>query len=472
MLKVKELIKRIKLPAKASVYYLIASTAGKVVSFIITPFSTRLLGKEAFGQFSLYMALLGGVSVICSAITSGSAVYKGLRDHSENRNGYLRSVLAVNLVFSVIICILLFAFSRFFGLERFLLFPLTLQISCDGATAVALSFKRFDYKYKTVTAMAIISAVTPPVIAIYILSRLGGGYIVRIYSLLFVSICLAVYSLTKILFKGEKAERGTVKYIVRSSVPLLPHSISSALSVQADKLIITSLMGAAALAKYTVVYSLGIALQFTVTSIGAALGPWIIRRLDANEGDKVAKLILPMIIGYCALSLCLIAVGPEAMRILAPSEYLDALPALLPIAMSTPFYFISSVTTVGLVHANKGKYTAIISVFSAIICIILNYTLIGRLGFLGAGLVTFINQATVALSGAVLLSRVKLGNIVNVSKIALPCLVSIGVGTAIYMLRNYVLPRIIILLFPAVMLLYCLRKAGELVLEKDSKIPS
>ena len=97
-LKLSELIKRIKLPAKASIYYLAASTAGKIVSFVITPFTTRLLGKENFGQFSLYMALLGGVSVICSAFTSSSAVYKGMQNFGK-KSGYLISVLWVSIAY-------------------------------------------------------------------------------------------------------------------------------------------------------------------------------------------------------------------------------------------------------------------------------------------------------------------------------------------------------------------------------------
>lgn len=468
-MKAKELIKRIKLPARASIYYLVASAIGKVVSFVITPFATRLLGEEEFGQFSLYMAILGGVSIVCSALTSSSAVYKGLKDHEGRREGYLRGVLGVNLIFSLLICLLLLAFMPFIKLKRFLLIPMTIQILCDGIIAVSMSAKRFDYKYRTVATVAVISAVLPPVMAIYILKRWGGGYVVRIYALLFVSLCLAAYSLTKIFRKRIKPERGTARYIVRSSAPLLPHSVSNALSIQADKLFITALMGAAALAKYTVVYSLGIALQFTVSAIGSALTPWIIRRLDTGEADKISDLILPMVVGYCALSLCLVAIAPEAMLILAPRDYLDALPAILPIALSTPLYFISSVATVGISHSGRGRYAVIISCVGTALCVILNYTLIGRFGFLGAGMATLICQGVTALLGVIFLGRVQLGNMISLGNIALPCLISGAVGALIYMLRESVLPRVLTLALPAVMLIYCLKRAGELVLEKGGK---
>ena len=470
-LKLTEIIKRVKLPAKASIYYLAASAAGKVVSFVITPFTTRLLGKENFGQFSLYMSLLGGVSVICSAFTSSSAVYKGLQNYKSRKNGYLIGVLWVCLAFSTAICTLLFTFMPFFKLKSFLLLPLTLQILCDTTVAVAMSGERFDYKYKTVATVALIIAILPPAMAIIILKIWGGGYIVRIYSMLFVSLCAAVYSLIK-LFRGSEYKGKDVKYTIRSSLPLLPHSISSAISVQADKLIISALMGAAALAKYSVAYSLGIALQFTVSAIGSALTPWVIRRLDAGEADRISKLMLPMAVGYCALSLCLVAIAPEAMLILAPRDYLDALPALLPIALSTPLSFISSVTMVGLNYSGKGRYTVIISLLGTALCLFLNYTLIGKYGFIGAGITTLTVHTFTAVIGTLMLGRVKLGNMISLNKLYRPFLMSAVVGVLIFILSDKIVPRILMLLFPAVMLLYSIKSAAEMVIEKNGKVLS
>ena len=469
-MKVRELIKRIKLPARASMYYLAASAVGKLVSFVITPFATRLLSEEDFGQFSLYMAILGASSILSSSITSGSAIYKGLKDHDGSREGYLRVVLGINMAFSLSICLLLLAFMPFLKLKSFLLIPMTLQILCDGIIAIAMSEKRFDYKYKTVTAVAVTSAVLPPSMAIFILKRWGGGYVVRIYALLFVSLCLAFYSLRKIIKRRKTRERGTARYVIRTSAALLPHSISGALSIQADKLFITAIMGSAALAKYSVVYSLGIGLQFTVSAIGSALTPWIIRRLDLGEARSVSNLMLPMVIGYSALSLCLVAIAPEAMLILAPREYLDALPAILPIALSTPLYFISSVATVGISYSGKGRYAVITSLVSTTLCIILNYTLIGRFGYAGAGAVTLVCQAVSVALEIYFLSKVGLSDMLPTGSIPIFAVVGCGIGLMIYALRESVMARLLILLLPIAMLLYCLKRAGELVLEKGGKI--
>ena len=471
-MRLSEKIGKIKLPARASAHYLMASTVGKITSFLVIPFSTRLMTDEEYGRLSLYMVILSGTTVICSAFSSGSAVYKGIRDHESNKSGYIKSVLLTTMSFSAIICILLFALSPFFDLTPSLLIPLSLQIICDGIIAVAMSSRKFYYQYKGVVAVALTSAVLPPSLSIIILKLWGGGYYARIYSLLSVSICLAIWCLVKILSTDEKISGCDLKYVIKASLPLLPHTASNALFVQADKLIISSVMGAAALAKYSVVYSLGMAMQFTVTAIGSALSPWLIRRLEVGEEDRIRRLIYPMTLGYFALAVCLIAIGPEAVAILGPPEYSEALTALVPIALSTPFYFLSTVATVGLIQSGRGLYTAVISLVNAALCIILSYTVIPLMGFLGAGVVLLVCHSVSAMLSVYLLKKATSKRLIVSKMIALPFLVSGTVGLLIYGLRDSIGARVALLCLPAIILIYCLITVSSLVIEKDGKAPS
>ncbi len=470
-MKLNQIVKSVKLPAKASVFYLGASVAGKLVSVATTPFFTRALKSEEYGQFAEYMSIVGAVTLICSALTSGSAVYKGLRDYGENKRIYLAAVSRVNLLLSLLICILLFTFSSFLGIKRHLLLPLTIQILCDGITSLALCYSKFNYKYKTVTAVTVINAILPPVISISILLTLGGGYLVRVYSLLAVSVLTALFLIFKVWHSG-KTKREDIKYIMKNSLPMLPHGLSNALAIQADKLILSAVMGTVALAKYSVVYSLGIAIQFTVAAIGSALTPWIIRRLDAGEEGRIRELVFPMFIGYCALSLCLIAIGPEALLILAPKDYLDAFPALAPISLSTPFLFISFVSNVGLVYSGKGWYSAIISLVCSVICVVLNFKLIDLYSYFGAGISTLVYHFLSAALSVFLLSKSKLGYMMYRRKMLVPCLISGTLGVLLFLLKDFIFARGVMLIFPGVMLLYCLFKAKELVMEKTGKIIS
>lgn len=471
----KESFKRgmIKLPARASIWYLAVSIIAKGVSVLTTPFFTRLLDGEEYGQFALYMTLLGGGSVICSAFNSGSALYNGLRKSDNEKERYLKATLTVSVASSLLFCLFLFTLSPFLEINRVILLPLSIQLLCDGIVAVLLGAEKYYYRYKTVATVSIATAVLPPLISIIILMNGNYGYSVRIYSLLFISMLTAIFALIRLLRArgGEKKKTSVllIKEVVKFSSPMLPHSVLTAVTNQADKLIITALMGAAALGKYSVIFSLGIALQFIVTAMGSALSPWIIRRLEVGEGRRIAELISPMVLGYAALGLCLIAATPEALAILAPPEYFDAFPALLPIAMSTPFFFLSTVATVGIVHSGRTSYSLIVSVVSGISCIILNYTLIERFGYLGAGLAFLICQAVGAVLSVALLLKTEEMEMIDPKGIVLSLLITAPFSVLIYMLRKSLVWRAAMLIIPAAMLLYCLNKARTLVIEKPVK---
>lgn len=475
------LIQGINLPARASVWYMGASVIGKAVGVLGTPVFTRLLDSESYGRFTLYMSLLGGASVIISGFNSGSAFYTGIKKNEDNKDAYLKRVLSVTIAFSLIICLLLFTFSSVLAIESYFFLPLTIQLLCDGITAIMLSRARFYYKYRSVVAVTLINAILPPVISFFIMAGGYADFRVRIFSLLFVSAATALYALV-IINKStikkqkikncddrEKRAAVTVKDVIGYALPMLPHSLWSAISLQSDKLVISSLMGADAVGKYSVIYSVGVGMQFIVSAVGSALFPWIIRRLECGEEDRIRRLVYPLILGYSAVVLSVYSIAPEIISILAPKEYLDAFPALLPILLCCPFYFISSVMSVGIVHMKKARASWAASLAGGAICIISNYLLTRELGYYGAGLSVLVSQATNCLMGIFIISSSRAKEMIrwqDVSKIAI---ISLSVGV-IYSFAGSLITRLILLILPAAIFLYSAAKLLPQITEKGGEI--
>ena len=455
----------LKLPVRASVWYTGASLVAKGVGFLITPFFTRMISGQAYGELTLYLTLVGIASVSCSAVNTGSAIYKGIKDFRNEKGSFLKSALLVSLSFSAAFCIVLFAFSSFWGLDDHLFILLTLQILCDSIIAIGLSSAKFSYRYKEVAFDSILSYVLPAIITLALLKTVNGRFRVRVYSLLTISIFLALWSLIKIFREGGQANKKMSVALLKSSLPLIPHSISSALSGQADKMIITYFLGAYALAKYSVTHSLGVGLQFIVSSVGFALGPWMMRKLDAKEHHNVAYLIEMLIFGVSALCICLIALAPEAMRILAPPEYLDAFPALLPIVITTPISLISSVVTICLTFLGRGKAMVNMALAGAGASLILNFTLIPKFGYLGAGLALFLSAFSSMSVGIYLLRKEKLLEILSPKKNSRKFLFTTGVSYLVFLLFEVLALRVLILIIPAVMLLNAFYNTRSLIVE-------
>lgn len=464
-MKIKERISRINLPARASMAYLGVSFIGKIIGILATPFFTRLISPEEYGSLILYLTILGGASIICSAISSGSAIYRCFKVFDEKSCDFLFSSLAISAGFSLIICILLFAFLPFTTLNRQLYLPLCLQIICDSIIGVSLSRARYRYRYGEVATISLISSALPVILSLAVIKRFGCGCGVRVYSMLIISIVIALVQILKILRFNGRFNGRMAGYMLKSSIPMLPHSISVAFSGQADKLFITWIMGTTALAKYSVAHSLGMALQFAITALGSALGPWLIRKLHSNEVKKASKVIFTAFILFCAASVGLSILSPEAMKILAPSDYLSALPAVIPIALSIPLSFLSYTVTVGLVHGEKGGYNALISIFGTIICLALNYTLIPKFGYTGAGFSILLSQFLQTLIGILLLRRANLSEMIRPKPIAIVFLITSLISFVAYGLYSELSLRVILLIIPALVFISALFRSKRLIIE-------
>lgn len=464
-MKIKQALTKINLPTKASVAYLGASILGKSIGLITTPFFTRLITREEYGELTLYMTVLGGASIICSAVSSGSAVYRGFKLFEERHGEFLKSTLLVSFTFSIIFCLLLFTFLPFLGLNRALYLPLGLQILCDSIVGFSLARARYLYKFGEVMVINMLSSALPALASLFVLGRFGGGFTVRIYSLLLVSIALALWQAVRLFRKGKNFNKEIAKSMIKTSLPLLPHSFSVAISGQVDKLFITSIMGSAALASYSVAHSLGISMQFAVTALGASLGPWMIRKLDEGNPEKMRDVVSTIFALFCAIVLGLCAISPELMNILAPDAYIDAIGAIAPIALSVPLSFLSYVLSVVLVQNGKGKYTAIASICSLSACFILNYTLIPPLGYFGAGLALLISQAVGVIVGLAFLRRTKVGESLFSRRIFSLFSLSLGMAILITPFYKFLYIRVFLLVIPTVMLLNSLLHSKELIAE-------
>ncbi len=464
-MKIKEKISRINLPAKASMAYLGVSFVGKIIGIVATPFFTRLISGEEYGRLILYMTILGGASIICSAISSGSAIYRCYKIFGDKNGDFIKTSLLVSVTFSLLICILLFAFLPFFELDRTLYLPLTLQILCDTVIATSLARARYQYRYQEVMWITLIGSALPVIFSLTVIKRYGSSYGVRVYSMLFISVVIAIAELIRMLRLPGKPKFKMATHLLKSAMPTLPHSLSGAFSGQADKLFITTLMGAGALAKYSVAHSLGIALQFAITALGSALGPWMIRKLDSLEVKKTSRVISATFSLFCATSLGLCALAPEAFKILAPEEYFIALPAVLPIALSTPLAFISYTVTVGLVHSDKGRYNATISIIGTMVCLALNFLLIPSLGYFGAGIALLLSQLAQTWLGIYYTRRSGLAIMFDTKLISRGFILTAAGSLLIFAIYGHLSLRVLFLIIPATVFIGALVRSKQLITE-------
>jgi len=386
-------LKRLKLPAKATIYYGLSAALAKSVGILTTPIFTRILSGEEYGIYTLYMSWLGLFTLICSSVISPTSIYKAFEKFGNEKDGIAVSAFLLGIGFTLGICILLFTFSSLLELELSLLTILGIQLLCDESVGLYQSIRRYEYKYKSLSLVNAASVIITPFLSIVLISGAGLGYRGRIFGLLITSIIIALPHIYKLLNIGiGKFKKTLTIYIAKRTLPLLPYSASSALSAELDKLMITAMLGAEALAKYSVAHTLGLGLGFAVTALASALYPWVIRRLSTEKEDEIEPTFSSILCSLGAMAIVVGAFTPEIFRFLAPTSYSDAENATLPLLLSTLPSFATSFITVGIVNAERSGYTFFSAVASVLSGVLFNLFLIPRLKYFGAGLSLLISS--------------------------------------------------------------------------------
>ena len=97
--------KRINKPALAGLWYTVSAFLERGSAIIFTPVYTRLLLPSEYGIYSLYVGLMGIVTVFATLEISGGAVYRGLKEFGKE-SSFIPSALGLISLSSVIFLLL------------------------------------------------------------------------------------------------------------------------------------------------------------------------------------------------------------------------------------------------------------------------------------------------------------------------------------------------------------------------------
>ena len=463
MIKIKHL-RDLRLPVRASAYYTAAAVISKGVGLAFTPVFTRITSTEEYGTYTLYLSVLGISTVLVTSLASGSAIYKGYRVFRGCEDEMAAGSFGLSVLVIPIISVGVILFGGVIGLSPYLVAPLALQLLCDAAIAVRCTEYRYSYTYGGLTRLTVLSAILTPLLSLLLIRAMGGS-VGRIYGMLLVSVALALPTLVRLLRVGPYSER-IWRYMAKNSLPLLPLALASAVISQGDKLILAAYMGSGALASYAVAHSIGVGLTFITGSLGAALQPWMMRRLEGGDRDGIARTVSDVTVGLSALGVFVVALAPEALALLTPRAYSVALPAIFPTTMSVLPNFILSVLAVVSIHIGKPHYASISSAVGAVTNVLANLILIPALSYFGAGVSLFLAYALAnATCFRLLREREEVRFLYRFKLIGTFAFTSL-LSAVMTLLYDNLVARLALLTIPALLLLSVWRSAREYIGER------
>ena len=452
-------------PARATVFYAVGNAFSKIVGIATTPIFTRILSEKEYGDFAFYICIVAIIGGIVAPLCSGGAVYRGLLEFSDRRGEYLFSVGSILCVFSAAVFFVLFFLKRTLKFNDTVIILLAIQTFFDALTLLMLTSHRFTYSYKAVTAVTITDAILSPIFALFFIKVTHLGFWGRVLGMLLSSAIIALPLFVSVLKEKKSVSQEICLFTVKNSVPLLLNSSLGALGGQADRLLLSFLLGSTAIAKYSVAHSIGAGLGFISASILGALSPWISRRLRLFEYERVSEVVFIIFKILCLGACILSALSPEAMRLLAPNNYYSALYAIPPIALSTAVAFLNSVSTVVTILSKRSFVLSVSRLVSLFGGSSFGFLLIPTFGFFGAGAALLIGELCAAAVNLYFLGRQGISGILPVRQLFGAFVLTVSLSGVFSSLQAFPAIRILLLIIPSLLLLNTLTAGKKYLFE-------
>lgn len=435
----------------ASVWYIGSSAVARFIGALGTPIFTRLLTPEEYGLYPLYNTWLGVLSVVITLEITGAAIYRGIQRHKENIDTFISSALGLILSVFLLFCLLYFTFSPFFnsitGLSTSVTFMMMLQISASAIISLYTARARFEYRCKAVAALNLSSALIIPLISVLLILttqyRAAARIIASSLTIFFTALPICVIILRK---SWRLYSKEIWAYLLRVSVPLLPHYFGTALILKIGEIMISRTSGQVALGRYSVALSLGMSLTIVTSGLMSALSPWIIRKMKAGITAEIRDMLLLCIKVLCILCLGLLAVAPEAMAILSSEGFRSSLPAVYPLALSVIPAFLSSALMSGGVYFEKNGRSALPSLIAATVSSLLSILLLPYVDYRYVSVFVLISYVTLAAFNILTLKRLAHEAPIHLHATLSIFLLTVGYAALLFALRDVLISRFLLAL--------------------------
>lgn len=380
-------------PVKASLWFTICNILQKGISLLSTPIFTRLLTKEQYGVFSVYNSWYSIISILATLNLYAGVYNNGMTKYPKDRKRFTSSLQGLSTCVTTILLLIYLLNVNYWNSLLKLSTLFVIAMFLELYFAPAFSFwsvgERYDYKYKKLVIVTLIMSVGTPIIGIIAVLSTTYKAEARVLSYVLVQVCVGLIFYIYNMSKGKTFYvKKYWRFALSFNLPLIPHYLSMTVLNQADRIMISRMIGDGEAAIYSVAYTVSSMMNIVTTAINNSFIPYTYKGLKEKKYKDIgrnANFLLIIIAVACVLAM---AFGPEIIAIFATEEYYDAIWVIPPVATSVFFTFLYPLFGNIEFYFEKTKFIMIASCTGAVLNVILNYIFIPIFGYYAAGYTT------------------------------------------------------------------------------------
>lgn len=396
-MKLRETYRKMSVQAKASLWFMITQCLKKGIGFIIVPLYTRLLTAGEYGNYTIFYSWYEVMLVFGTLKLYGNSYAVGMTKFEKDRQHYTSSMLGLGLLCTFVFYITagLFKdnFIQWLGMSVPLISLLFLEILMDTPYNLWAQSQKFDYKYKGITILTMIVLLLTPIIGVTLvwcmedkaLGAILGKGIPAILAGLFCMIVILKQSKTVFVKKYWS-------YALGFNIPLIFYYLAQVLLNQMDRIMIRFMNGEVKVGIYSVANAAAYTLGIVASVINVSFIPYMFKNMKAHKEDRIKALGNQLMFVVALLQILLIAVAPEAMKILATEEYQEGVWLIPPLVASVFISFVYQMFINVEFYYEKKFFLMWASIAVCVCNLVLNYVGISLYGYLAAGYTTLISN--------------------------------------------------------------------------------
>lgn len=391
-----EYYKKMPLPVKASLWFTISNVIQKGISLMTTPVFTRLLTTDQYGIYSVYQSWYS-IIVVFATLNLYAGVYNnGLTKWPKLRNVYTSSLLSLSTVCTSITFLIYLIAASFwnglFGLRTVFVLAIFAQVLFEPAFCFWSTRQRYDYNYKKLILITIGMGLASPILGIIsVLSVKVYKAEARVLSFVIVQVIVGLVFYIYIMWRGRILYyKEFWRFALAFSLPLIPHYLSMNVLNQADRIMISKMVGNSEAAIYSVAYSFSMMFTIVTTAINNSFIPYTYKAIKDEQFERLKKNANFLMLSIALTCMVAMAFGPEIIRVFAAPPYYEAKWVMPPVACALFFMFVYPLFCNVEFYFEQTKFIMVASSIAALTNVALNYIGIQLFGYLAAAYTTLI----------------------------------------------------------------------------------
>ncbi len=439
---------------RASVWFAICSAMQRGISLLTTPIFTRILTPEQYGEYTVYQSWYQVISIIATLNLFFGVFNNGMTKYSDDRPRFTSSMqgLCTSLTAGLFIVYIIGAdfWNGLLNMSTLYMVAMFVELLFVPAFNFWSASQRYDYKYRSLVIVTVIMSVSSPLIGIIAVLNTSYKAEARVLSFVFVQVCIGLIFYIYNMAKGKQFfHKEYWKFALRFNIPLIPHYLSSVILSQADRIMISDMIGKGEAAIYSVAYNIATMITIIITAINNSFTPFMYKSIKSGEYSAIRKSATPLIFLVAVASALAMTLAPEIIMIFAPPEYYDAIWVIPPVACGVFFNFLYPLFSNVEFYFEKPHYIMAASSTGAVANIILNAIFIPVFGYYAAGYTTLFCYIMYTFAHYFLAKKICRDNNIKESMfdmklIATVCGAMLAVMVIMSLLYNFMIPRYIL----------------------------